>query len=494
MQEKKPAILRHGYISIPDYKFGDSVVLQNYLSEFDEISFKREYYGLSYDPNTKELRVPMGVGINMIANMLNRKPEVDYSVDSQRPVDINLKVMPRDGLQEQIITDIVLRNRKYSQSCIVAGTGVGKTYCAIACSSFFKNAVMVISHSSKLRTHWRKKITEYTDLEKDDIMVMDSSKKIIKVIEEESWEDYKIFTTTHQILYSLAKQKGWNYISELFDKFGIGFTIIDEVHRQFRNTVRILTHTNSKKYLLLTATFKQSARAQNRIFQLCFKNVPKFIQDDIINGKSQKHITGYVVEYNSRPSVETQLDCEVRGLFNTVYYDNYLVTYDPLFYEVFDKYVLMCINGVKPFKGKGLVFCGSINACEVLAKRTFTLINDSNTIIGIYHSKVNISSKEKEDVLKNADIVFTTSGSLGEGADIEGLHYIIDIEAFRSSILSEQIPGRLRNLNDGHKFNYFKIANVGFKRVASQLTECSRTWKKNFGTIQFREGISKAKE
>ena len=90
--------------------------------------------------------------------------------------------------------------------------------------------------------------------------------------------------------------------------------------------------------------------------------------------------------------------------------------------------------------------------------------------------------------------VYGFETSLGEGADIEGLHYIIDIEAFRSAILSEQVPGRLRNLNDGHKFNYFKIANVGFKRVASQLSECSRTWKKNFGAIQFREGIAKAKE
>lgn len=487
MEEKKPAILRHGYISIPDYEFGDSPVLQNYLSEFNEINFTREYYGLSYDAKTKELRVPMGVGINMVTSILNRKPEVDYTVDAQRPVDINLQVMPRDGLQEQIITDIVLRNRKYSQSCIVAGTGVGKTYCAIACSSFFKNAVMVVSHSSKLRSHWRKKIVEYTDLEKDDIMVMDSSKKIMKVLEEESWEDYKIFTTTHQILYSLAKQKGWDYISELFNRFGIGFTIIDEVHRQFRNTVRILTHTNSKKYLLLTATFKQSARAQNRIFQLCFKNVPKFVQDEIINGDSQKHISGYVIEYNSHPSMETQLRCEVRGLFNSVYYDNYLVERDPVFYDVFDKYVTMCINGVKPFNGKGLVFCGSINACEILARRTYSLINDPNTIIGIYHSKVGITAKEKEEVLKNADIVFTTSGSLGEGADIADLHYIIDIEAFRSAILSEQIPGRLRNLNDGHKFNYFKLVNMGFKRVASQITECAKTWKKNFGLLQFRE-------
>lgn len=489
MDKKKEVILRHGYISIPDYDFGDSVVLQNFLSEFNEISHKREYYGLSYDENTRELRVPMGVGINMVANILNRNPVVDYNADSQRAADINLNIMPRDKLQEQIITDIVLKNRKYSQSCIIAGTGVGKTYCAIACSSFFKNAVMVISHSSKLRTHWRKKILEYTDLEKDDVMVMDSSKKVMKVLEEESWEDYKIFTTTHQILYSLAKQKGWDYISELFDKFGIGFTIIDEVHRQFRNTVRILTHTNTKKYLLLTATFKQSAYAQNRIFQMCFKTVPKFIQDDIINGKSQKHITGYVIEYNSRPSMESQLSCEVRGLFNTVYYDNYLVTKDPLFYTVFDQYVQLCINGVKPFNGKGLVFCGSINACEILAKHTYKLVDGSDTVIGIYHSKVGITKEEKENLLKTADIIFTTSGSLGEGADIEDLHYIIDIEAFRSEILRDQVPGRLRDLNDGHKFNYFKIANIGFRRVASQLTECARTWEKNFGSVQYRQGI-----
>lgn len=479
-------IMRHGYISVPNYNFDDSPTLQNFLSEFNEINFKRDYCGLFYDEEKRELRVPMGVGLSMVSNILHRIPRVDYTTDKIRPIKMTLLVSPRDSVQHQIIADIVEHNRKYSQNCIVANTGIGKTYCAIACSSFFKHATMVISHSSKLRSHWRKKILEYTDLTNNDVVILDSSKKVFQLIEEGSWDCFKIFTTTHQILYSLAKQKGWEFVSQLFDLFGIGFTIIDEVHRQFKNTVRILTHTNSKKYLLLTATFKQSDYQRNRIFQLCFKNIPKYVQDTIIHGKSQSHIKGYIIEYNSRPSMETQLSCEVRGLFNTVYYDNYLVSKDREFYNVFDKYVLMCINKTKSFKGKGLVFCGSINACEILASHTADLVDPYETKVGIYHSEVNKPLKEKERVLKECDIVFTTSKSLGEGADIADLHYIIDIEAYRSEILREQIPGRLRDLKDGHNFNYFKIANIGFKRVSSQITECSRTWERNFGSLQYR--------
>jgi ERCC4-related helicase len=483
----KPVIMKHGYISIPDYDFNDCMALQNYLSEFNEVTFTRDYYGLFYDEKKRELRVPVGVGMNTVVKMTGREAKFDFNTYDTRYCKIKLLYKPRNELQEKIITDIIEKNRKYSQHCIIAGTGIGKTYCAIATSSFFQNATFVVTHSSKLRSYWVDRFEHFTSLEKDEIISIEGTKQLVKLMENDNYKKYSVFVTTHQTLQSLAKSLGWDYVTDMFKIFGIGTTIIDEIHRQFSNTVKILTHTNTKKYLLMTATFKQSPRRRDKIFQSCFRSVPKFIQANVTEEKVQGHINGYLIRFNSRPSIPEQLKCEVRKLLHPAYYANYLIDKDPDFLNVFDFYVENCIMRNKTFKGKGLVFCGSIHACEELSKHVAEEFSYLNINVGLYHSKLGLTQKEKDELLNESDIVFTTSHSLSEGVDVKDLHYVIDVEAYRSDILSEQIPGRLRDLDDGHKFVFIKISNIGFMRVRSQLENCIKNWNKNFGSFEIRE-------
>lgn len=484
----KVAIMKHGYISIPDYEFNDCPLLQNYLSEFNDMTFTRDYYGLFYDEMKKELRVPVGVGMNTVTRMTGRKAEFDFKTYDPRFCPIKLMYSPRNELQEKIILDIIDTNKRYSQHCIVAGTGIGKTYCAISCAAFYQKAMFIITHSSKLRTYWADRLEYFTSLDKKDIVVIDSSEKLMKLIKKEKYKKYTAFITTHQTIQSLAKKMSWDFITNMFETFGIGTTIIDEIHRQFANTVKILTHTNTVKYLLMTATFKQSASKRNKVFQSCFRSIPKFVQTDVMDEKLQDHILGYLVTFNSHPSIPIQLSCEVKKLLHPAFYANYLVDKDPIFFNVFRDYIFNCVAGVKSFNGKGLVFCGSIHACEELSRFTVELMsNYTNLKVGVYHSKLGLTQKEKDKILEESDVVFTTSGSLSEGVDVKDLHYVIDVEAYRSDILSEQIPGRLRDLDDGHNFIYIKISNVGFMRVRAQLENCKKNWKKNFGSFKIRE-------
>ena len=477
--------LKHGYISIPDYDKGDCKILENSLSEYDPIYHQRVYYGLAYDEETRELRVPLGVGANTVARMTRRYPKADFNADEPRSVDTILSIKPRDDLQTNIIHYIVEKNKKYSQAAIVAGTGIGKTYCAIAITVCYAMATLVVSHSSKLRSHWSKKIQYYTDCEESDILILDSSTKIMKILGSDKPIHYRYISTTHAILNSLGKQHGWDIVGEVCKRLGIGCIIIDEVHRCFANTIKILTHTNTKKYLLLTATFKRSERIQNRIFQTCFTAIPKFVQANVTNERMQKHITATIITYNSHPSMEVQLSCtnQVKGGINGIYYDNYLVDHDKEFFTVFSHFLNMCIEGTKEFHGKGMIMCGSIHACDEMAKFLFNSLGDKSSI-GIYHSKVKLNQEEKDRMLESCDIIVTTSGSLGEGTDIDNLHYVIDIETFRSEILAEQVPGRLRNLNDGHKYNYLKIVNVGFVKAYDQLQTCMKVYTKNMDNVR----------
>lgn len=90
-------------------------------------------------------------------------------------------------------------------------------------------------------------------------------------------------------------------------------------------------------------------------------------------------------------------------------------------------------------------------------------------------------------MIENSDLIITTSGSLGEGTDIDNLHYIIDIETYISEIANIQHPGRMRNLGSEHKYNYIKILNIGFRKVNRQLRNALPIYRQNLGTLHMRE-------
>lgn len=477
-------ILRHGYISIPNYTMGQSKILENTLSVFDDIYHRFIPIGYYYDEEKRELRVPAGVGVNYVARLLNRRAEVDFSFDPPTKAIVTLKKEPRSVSQKRIISFLVGEgeftcNAKYAQIGIIAGTGQGKTYCAIAALSFLRTNTMIVNKSDKLRTQWKKKAMEYTNLSDNDIVVLDSSAKIERLMKSKKKPTGKLFSVTHSTLDSFASRNSWDKVGELFAYLGIGCVIIDEVHRMFANTVRLLTHINTKKIFILTATFSRSEYKENKIFNLCFKTVPLYEQRDRDGIESQKHITGIFALYNSHPSMAVEMSCNgPKGLSKTKYAD-YLVDNDMEFIKILSTYVKhFTINGGL----KTLILCGSIKACDGIAlilKEMFP-----KKTIGVYHSKVKASKEEKETLLEMSDIICSLGGSIGEGSDINNLRCIISMEASRSDVNSTQIPGRLRDLGDDGKYFYIEIINTGFEKVMSQFRQRKKVYKENFGEIK----------
>ena len=479
-------ILKHGYISIPDYELGDNTNFENMLSLYDDVYHRMIPIGYSYNEKTKELRVPAGLGINKCAKMLRREPDVDYAADPERKAIINLSKEPRSLLQRHLISYLAGEgkfhcNAKYSQICVVAGTGEGKTYCAIAALSFLRTATMIITDSAKLRKQWKTKLLDYTNLSESDVMILDSSSKIDRLFKSPRAIRYKAFTVTHSAIDSYANKYSWDKVGEFFAAMGIGCTIIDEVHKCFANTVRILTHINSKKIFILTATFKRSEYRQNAIFQSCFATIPKYIQDEReSDNESQKHINGIMVLYDSKPSLAVEMSCEGRKGFDKYKYADYLVEQDKNFFDVFGTYLTYFSNTCNT---KTMIFCGSINACESIANYASNVCKGK--LIAVYHSKVKKTQAEKDDLIDRADIIVTTSASLGTGADISGIHCIINLESYRSDVATVQNPGRLRKEPGETKpYYYIEIVNIGFRKVFSQFKTRKKVFKKNFGRIK----------
>ena len=77
-------------------------------------------------------------------------------------------------------------------------------------------------------------------------------------------------------------------------------------------------------------------------------------------------------------------------------------------------------------------------------------------------------TKKDKDKQLTKKIILTTYKSFGTGMDIPDLRFLINYEAYSSTVILEQMIGRLRNI--GGDLYYFEIVDFGFKSRFNQFT------------------------
>ena len=97
-------------------------------------------------------------------------------------------------------------------------------------------------------------------------------------------------------------------------------------------------------------------------------------------------------------------------------------------------------------------------------------LSELDITIGRYYS--GLSDTERNETM-SADIIVTTDASMGTGTDIKGLEAIVSTIPTSSEILTTQMLGRLRRLNNREVF-YFDIMDKGFKECTVQLSSRKR--------------------
>ena len=478
----KRITVRRNYLEVYPYDIGDCTKLEYLLSVYDSIYHKSTPIGFVYNEEEHTLRIPIGFGIYKLAKMIGTEDVVlEDNPDKPRKVVMTLVTEPKDRLQRNIIGFFVNpKNDRIgkTQVGVIAGTGIGKTYCAIASMTFTRSATMVVSNSAHLRSQWIEKLDSYTTIIEDERMEIKSSSDIEKLFKEKHHRA-GFYSVTHGLLQEYGSSHSWERVGELFEELGIGCLIIDEAHKHFANTVRLLTSVNTQRVMILTATFQRSDHSDNRVFQSVFGTIPKFVQKEVCSSEDgpQKHITGVMVTYAEpmRPDTLSRLVTK-KGL-NGAKYCTCLVDKGMRFHSVL-KYLMDNFSIKRDMKT--MVFCGSIYAADYIFDMATQLYHGKK--IGKYHSKV--PKKEKENVLTDSDIIVTTSKSLGEGTDIDGLHCVINIEAYSSPLLAQQCPGRLRNLDDGVPYYYCEIVNRSVGPALRQYNSRRRIFRENFGAVK----------
>ena len=466
---------------IPNYESGMYPELERNFSVWDKISFRLIPIGLIYNAKKKELYVPGGASPYLLRKITGREIEVAYRHDPYDRISLRITKPPRSKLQKDMVKFLIGEeefeyNKNHRQLSCNAETGEGKTYAAISTMTYMKCKAIIIVNRREIKDNWMDEISKFTDIDKT--CMLDVTVSVMRKILEGKLDTkkYYVFTIVHRTIQALANTDGWDAVTKFFQKIKVGLKVYDEANMEFVNSVHIDCYTDTFKTLYLTANMERSGVEENKVFQRCFKEVPKFNQYELGYNQSKKHIRMLGVLYNSKPSIKQVSMCKNRMGFNSKIYSDYQIYDDSMFFEilygVIDKFTIK--NNMRT-----LILVSKINSAEVIAEELKKMY--PNKVIGTYHSKIN--TDVKKIVKDNAEIIVATGQSLGFYATIKNLRCCINCEAFRFKATGNQASGRLRRLESGEDCFYVELVDTGFKSIRDQYTERKRYYAKLFKEI-----------
>ena len=440
---------------INDYNIGDFKQLEHDLTYHDWVAFTHEPR-FSYDKNTKSLYVPRGVD-QYILEQWSGEPV--HKIHERRTVKklnyIELTTKPRNDVQSKAIryltgTGEFESTKSDSQKVLIMPPGTGKTYCAIASMVGLGIRTIIIVHNNNLKAQWIGNLKEYTNLGGPNIVELESTEQLASYKSNPPSDNNMVFVTTHRLLtYYMDK---YSDLDKLFNKMGIGLKIYDEVHKEYKATLKIDYATNVPHTFYLTATFALSQYADNRIFQFAYKMVRKLK----ITPDEFRHIIYIAVLFNSRPlPIEVhKVEGKKRG-FDRYEYIDYEIENGYLEKEI--RELLNTFKNEKKMDGKILLLSSKQASCDYFNK----VLQDE--IPGI--DSCSFYTDNKIEGYKQFEAITATPAMLGTGEDIPGLRFLFNTEPTRSITNTDQFSGRLRPYKDGKPTYYIEFIDIGFPRL-----------------------------
>ena len=474
-------------IVIHDYNLGDCPKLEKYLTIFDVLPNGHRLVKMQafyYDEENNYLIIPRGYSIPRLESILEDN-NVHYSNKYDPATRISLEPIgePRDETQRDGI-DFLLSRGKFSdllyntQKYVSLNTGLGKTFITVHAICELKRRSIIIVDSLQIAEQWKGMFLQFSNIKEKDIYLISGKSSIAKLYKDSKFEpSYKVYIALHQTFTSIFKSNPQG-ITEFFLKTKIGVKVYDEAHVSWSSIFNIDALTNTARNIYLSATPGRSNADENRLYQYCFEKVPMFGRDNIMTyryaaeerDENDKYIKLYYIEYNSNPSYNTQLKMVRRDMFDmNAYYDYILNDIFNEFIEYIKRVIDICL---KQDSDRRIVVILGKN--DLIQKVYDDLINEyPKKSIGRFCGLVSPKNKEAE---KDKDIVLSTEKSLGKAINVENIGYLINTIPFSSSVIAEQMIGRLRR-NEKYSF-LFDITDVGFSNCKNNQKYRGKTFDK----------------
>lgn len=443
-----------GFVIRP-YDKGDCGTLERMTSIYDKVYHKYIEVTGFYDDD-EESFCTHWISPKFVQRLLPHEMIVKVGTPIGYPLDKFSLIDDIKLTDTQINTIHKVLDSKHDRVFINLPTGEGKTllsvYYIISCIS--RNA-LILCFSTKVLEQWYETFRTKTTIDIDKVIIINSSKKILKILENLG-SKHHIYLCTPGLLVKFAKTHGWERLQKFVECIGVGVQIFDEAHRNIGALVKLDAHLPIKKRIYLSADLNATHEKRDMYFKI-FNNctIVRLDQDELNDTKFIKCI---IVEFDSQPSMTDSLSIYSGYGFSNDKYMRYEFS-KPHIFNAIDQ-VLDIIISKHDTNHTILILMNMIehvdNVTEYLSKKY------PGIKVGKYHSKM--SSDEKKESLETSDIIVSTHKSLGTGFDTgdnRKIRYILCLDNV-NEIEDDQSAGRMRRDGDLEAF-YFIFTDSAFE-------------------------------
>lgn len=243
--------------------------------------------------------------------------------------------------------------------------------------------------------------------------------------------------------------------SEFFNKLRIGATVIDEGHQMPHRIMKFFSYLHVYKHTTLTATLDTMNRFMDKILTIMYPKEERFSGPKVdphikvtafyykLANIRRVRYSGWKGSYNHTALETSLMTAKNRDLFS-----EYVGMVAKL---LEDRYIKRNLEGTK-----AIVFFATIDMCTRVTKELSKRFPDRKVVRYI--------SKDKMEVMNDADIIVSTVLSAGTAVDIPNLLTSIMTTAVDSQQSNEQTVGRTRPVkrypDEDPEFIYFVCQDI----------------------------------
>lgn len=271
-----------------------------------------------------------------------------------------------------------------------------------------------------------------------------------------------------------ALRDDWRSLMDVINKSAFGIKIVDEAHLHLKGNLKFDAICNMKHNWYLSATLGRSDPQEDTILNRALSDARRFVGNQQYEEYQHQYVNVYFQDIYYYPSSKLCMEhfrYGSKGLIKATYY-HMLMNYkggEPFLNNLI--HMMKVAKKTVTYEGKILLLVPLI---EIIYKVIEHIKNDpffkQYTFSGVDGS---MSLHERKQAMES-DFILSTSLSMGTGVDVSNLAAVVNFDQYSSSIISEQIFGRLRDR--GKDTWYFDVtdhvkqarmfANWGRKRHA----------------------------
>lgn len=347
-----------------------------------------------------------------------------------KPITLSMNREPRSDLQRDCIK--MMTSSEAPKLTVELKPGTGKTFIALYSASKLGLKPLIVAPTSLLKNQWIDNIVEL-GISKDEIAT-----KI--------WDapDKKVCVVTISALEG-AIRDDWNGLMKTMDRAAFGIKVVDEAHLHLKGILKFDALCNIEHNWYLSATLGRSDPSEDRILNRALADAKRFVGNSSYEEYQKEYVQVYLQDIYYYPSSKLCDKCfkyGSKGLIRSSYYRMLMSYKDGV---PFIKNVITVIKRAKSiinYDGKILVLVPLIDIIQEIIK-----VMDKDPYFSKYtYAGVDGSMPlSKRSAAMESNFILSTSLSMGTGVDVSNLGVVVNFDQYSSSIIGEQIFGRLRD-------------------------------------------------